>query len=325
MSTPRRHHLLPQFYLSSFATRRRQVRVVPRPSSQNPIAPYTTSIRNAMVERDYYTYTDAKGDEHLGIEEAYAMIESAAAKCLRILLQDGLTLSPDERSLWAVFMSAQVTRGRQFRAMFEQFAEQVAKAGIATAAANAPDEYWQRINEHAVAAGGEPLPPVTPEMRERLIEGSGFKIRPSKQETIAMSFAAFEELASIFTMMTWKLVRFERSSLFTSDHPVLYWREPDSMPPFMGIGPATASEVRIALSPSACLILVHPFEVIDADDAEHQGDDEIVKYLNRDVLRWPASRQWLLSPDVRVHPLPATLRAWDGEWRRPWTKTGRYR
>lgn len=192
------------------------------------------------------------------------------------------------------------------------------------AAAQAPDEYFERISAVLVERGEEPLPPMTAERRQRLMEGRGFTFVPTKEHTIEMSMVALEEMTAIFFQMSWKLLRFAEPCLFTSDHPVRYWREPSPLDRMGGIGPMTAREVRIPLSPSAALVLTHPFEIDEVDDGEHQSDVAVARCLNRDLIQWPASKQWLTSPDVPAHPLPLRRSEWAAEWARPWVRSGRY-
>ena len=324
MSDPRRHHLLPRFYLRSFADRDERITVIPRQAEQGPTKPHTTGIVNVLVERDFYTITDEHGGPDFALEHAFSVLESRAAEALRVLLEEGLVLSDRLRSAWSEFMAFQVTRGRQFRKSFADFVDRSNKGILRTLAAQAPDEYFERISAELVAQGKEPLGEITPEVRKKWADGERFTVVPSQEHTIEMSMVAIDELTIIFFQMAWKLVRFAAPCLFTSDHPVLYWREPDRLSPFMGIGPATANEIRIPLSPSAVLVLTHPYEIDEDGDAEHQGDQAIARCLNRNVLAWPANKQWLICPDVERHPLPVTRTQWRTEWQRPWLPNERY-
>lgn len=252
-------------------------------------------------------------------------MEGRASAALGALLDRGLDLTEDERADWALFMAAQVARGRRSRETIADFSEELAKMALKVAAAQAPDEYFERVSAELVERGEEPLPEITAEARQALIDGESFRLTPSREHLVQTSFAGVEELTGIFNFMTWKLVRFPEPLLVTCDHPVLYWREPSPADGFYGIGPMTAREARIALSPSVALVLVHPFEVDDPEDAEHDGDRELARCLNRDVLRWPSAKQWLVNPEPASQPLPVTPEQWRAQWPRPWMRLGYYR
>jgi hypothetical protein len=325
MNEPRRHHLLPQFYMRPFADGRGRITVIPRGEESQLRGPLTLSIKNVLVERDYYAIEDEAGSRSFVVEKGYAAVENDATLARDVLLAEGLVLSHEQRSAWAEFMSLQVTRGRQFRTSWERSTNELNKKIIALTAANASDAFFDELNADAVARGEEPGPAITPELRRSMIDGTGFDVMPNKEHTIGMSFVAHEEMTTIFYGMTWKLLRFPEPWLFTCDQPVLYWREPNSLPAMFGIGPATAREVRIPLSPSVMLILTHPYEIDEPDDAEHVGDIFMARCLNRDMLLWPSATQWLVHPVEGWRPLPdLTLGSWDAEWRRPWLAAGSY-
>jgi Protein of unknown function (DUF4238) len=325
VSEPRRHHLLPQFYMRAFADERGQLRAVPRIGENGPQTAYTASPENILVERDFYAITDDEGERRQIVEEAFARLEGNASDSLRLLLDGGLVLDAEQRAAWSELMAVQVTRGRQFRDSFKEFSGRLGKQLLAVTAANAPDEYFERMNSELEESGEASLPSVPPELRQSLISGDGFDVVPTQEHLVEMSLAAVGELTNIFFRMSWKLLRFERDCLLTSDHPVSYWREPSYADPFFGIGPITAREVRIPLSPRAALVLVHPIQVDEAADAEHGLRHEVARCLNRDLLTWPASKQWLHRPGV-AHPLPGIPDAqWIDEWARPWCRNGAYR
>ncbi|MDX6532809.1 MAG: hypothetical protein QOF68_553 [Gaiellales bacterium] len=312
--------------MRSFGDEQERITVTPRVGEPGPTKPYTTGIKNVLVERDYYTLIDEHGVEHFVVEEAFSQLESAAAEALRVLVNDSTALSDDQRAAWSEFMAFQVSRGRQFREMWARATDDIGKAMLQITAANAPDAYFERISAEAVACGEEPLPPITPELRTWMSTPENYTVRPSQEHTIEMSMVAVEELTAIFFQMSWKLIRFAKPCLISCDHPVSYWREPSERQPMMGIGPLTAREVRIPLSPSLALVLTHPPGIDEVEDATYEARDvTVARCLNRDLLAWPASKQWLTRPDVARHPLPVCAREWAAEWPRPWLRAGRYR
>jgi len=302
--------------MRSFADTKERITVIPRLGGPGPQKPYTTSITNVLVEGNYYTLTDGDGAESFVVEEAYSQLESLASEALRVMLEDGLVLDNDQRTAWSEFMAAQVTRGRQFRAMVDRFTQEIADKLTRVVPSPPPD---LAVADQVAQAGGPRLR-VTPEVRRSLIDDNA-----TQERRIALSFIAHDQLTSGFARMSWKLIRFPQPWLFSSDHPVAYWREPDPERDRLGlgIGPAIAHETRIALSPTAMLILTHPHQVDEPGDTEHIGTYETARRLNWDHIEWPASQQWLLCPDVKQHPLPVV--PWPDEWKRPWLRTGRYR
>ena len=314
MTEPRRHHLLPRFYLRLFADERERMTVVPRAGANGPQTTYTATVENVLVERDYYAIRDEEGERSQVVEEALGRLEGAAATAVRALLDEGLVLSDELRAAWSEFMAVEVTRGRQFRESLGNFTSEVARSMLEVTAANAPDEYFAQMSAEMVARGDEPLPDSPEEIRRALTNREAYEIVPSQEYLIELSLASVRELTNIFFQMSWKLLRFGEDCLFTCDHPVIYWRRPQDPLPFSGIGPITSDEVRVPLSPRTALILVHPMQVEEVEDAEYGAGETVARTLNRDVLFWPSSRQWLMRPGVR-HTLPgAVWREWGREW-----------
>src|SRR5205814_1948178 len=115
----------------------------------------------------------------------------------------------------------QVTRGRHFREDFSEFSGRFGKQLLALTAANASDEYFERMSKELEERGEEPLPEITPELRESLIAGET-NVVPTQEHLIDTSLVAVGEMTNIFIQMSWKLLRFDRPCLLTSDHPVSY-------------------------------------------------------------------------------------------------------
>jgi hypothetical protein len=307
--SPRVHHLLPQFYMRSFANARGQVRVVARDTGREFIAKTT----KAFAERDYYTVASERAeDDHALIEGLHSRIEGIAAPIFEQLREDAFPLSAQDRSEFASFMAAQVTRGRNFREAVHNTGDRIAR-GMLRSAADAPSGYWEkkRAEWEASRKGPEPPPPLTGYERTMLREGH-FDIVLSREFVVGMSFAHLDEMTVLLDAMDWRLVRFRQPCLFTSEHPVTYWRGPSSTRIITRVGPAIADEVRFALSPSRALLLTRSEAnqtACDADENEHiySGNEATARLLNWGTLTFPASKRLLLRPDVGIHPLPAVF------------------
>jgi Protein of unknown function (DUF4238) len=309
---PRRHHLVPQFYLRSFADEKGRVRGVERATGNE----FTTGTTNVLVERDYYTVSSVDAeDDHGLIEGLYAQVEGLVAPIFEQLRSGEFPLGGEERSEFASFMASQITRGRHHRESMQNLTD-VRGRQMLRMAASQPPSYWaeRRAEWEADPVGPEPPEPLTDEQRRMLIEGTAFDVKPSREHVIEMSFVAFDEMTFMFMVMTWQLVVFDEPCLFTSEHPVTYWRGPSSANAyaFYGIGPATSDEVRMPISPTRALVLTPPElgrKPFDRSEHHHTypGDRAAAKRLNWGTLTFPPSERLLLCPDVEQHPLPATL------------------
>lgn len=315
MASPRRHHLLPQFYLRSFTDERGQVRIIDRATGHE----FTTGTTNVFVERDYYTVSsvDAEDDPQL-IEGLYAQIEGVAAPVFERLRAGDFPLGAPERSEFASFMALQVSRGRMFRRWMEELTNQTGRMMLRMAA-EAPPDYWEAKHAEweANPERPEPPPPLTDQQREMLREGTSFEIKPSREHVIEMSFAALEEMTFVLMAMTWRLLVFDEHCLFSSEHPLSYWREPSPMDRTHGIGPATADEVRLPISPTRALVLTppepgrKPFDR-SRNERAYRGDLAAARRLNWGTLIFPPSERLLLAPHVATHPLPVTVNQTEG-------------
>lgn len=311
MSLPRRHHLLPQFYLRSFADNKGRVRVVERASGNE----FTSGTANVFVERDYYTVSSVDTeDDHRLIEGLYAKVEGIIAPIFEQLRDGDFPLDGPRRSEFASFMALQVSRGRMFRDFMARAADHLGRTMLRMAA-DAPEGYWEakRAEWEASPNGPEPPHALSDKDRRMLREGRAFDITPSREHIIEMSFAPVEEMTLVLMAMTWRLVVFPEPWLFSSEQPLSYWRKPSPMDRMYGIGPATADEVRLPISPRSALVLTPPEpgrKLFDRSEHEHAYDGTLAaaRRLNWGTLAFPPSRHLLLSPVVKHHPLPATLR-----------------
>jgi hypothetical protein len=292
--------------MRSFANAKEQVRVIERSTGNE----FTTSTVNVLVERDYYTISSAYADEDHGlIEDLYAKVESAAAPIFEQLRDGDFPLGGQDRAEFASFIALQVSRGRMFRQSMDDLTDQMGRTMLRIAA-DAPREYWEakRAQWEANREGPEPPPPLTDSDRQKLREAA-FDIKPSREHVVDMSFAHLPEMTLALMAMTWRLVIFPDPCLFSSEHPISYWREPSSMDAMCGIGLATADEVRLPISLTRALVLTPPEsgrKLFDVSEQErtYVGDEVAARRLNWGTLSFPPSERLLLSPDMAQHPLP---------------------
>jgi hypothetical protein len=295
--------------MRSFANAKGQVRMVERATSNE----FTTSTVNVFVERDYYTISSVNAEDDYGlIEGLYSQVEGVAAPIFEQLRDGDFPLDGQDRSEVASFMALQVSRGRMFRRFMDKVTDQMGRTMLRMAA-DAPRDYWEaeRAEWESSGEGPEPPPPMTERDRQMLREGTAFKVQPSREHVAEMSFAHLEEMTFVLMAMTWRLVVFPEPWLFSSEHPLTYLRKPSLMDRMYGIGPMTADEVRLPISPMRALVLTPPEPGRKLfDKSEHErayvGDEPAARRLNWGTLTFPPSDRLLLSPDVAQHALPAT-------------------
>jgi hypothetical protein len=105
---------------------------------------------------------------------------------------------------------------------------------------------------------------------------------------------------------------FDEPCLFSSEHPLSYWRQPSPMDRSYGIGPATADEVRLPISPTRALVLTPPEPSLKPFDHSryeraNRGNVAAARRLNWGTLTFGPSERLLLGPHVATHPLPVTV------------------
>jgi hypothetical protein len=293
--------------MRSFANAKEQVRVIERSTGDE----FTAKTANVFVERDYYTTCSVDTeDDHGLIEGLYSKVESIAAPIFEQLRDGDFPLGGQDRAEFASFMALQLSRGRMFRRSMNDLANQLGQMMLRIAA-DAPPGYWEakRAEWEANREGPEPPPPLSDRDRQKLREGTAFDIKPSREHVVEMSFAHHEKMTFLVMAMTWRLIVFPEPCLFSSEHPISYWREPSPADRMLGIGPATADEVRLPISPTRALVLTPPEpgrKPFDISEHEHEyaGDQMAAERFNWGTLSFPPSERLLLSPEIAQHPLP---------------------
>src|SRR4051794_36128639 len=106
-SEPRRHHLVPRWYLKRFATAKDRIGVLDSGAQKR----YVATVRTAGAEVGFYDVT-ADGLPRDAVEQLLGRVEAPASGATKKLTTSGPTsLSPTERSDVALFVATQLLRG----------------------------------------------------------------------------------------------------------------------------------------------------------------------------------------------------------------------
>jgi len=112
MTTSKRHHFVPAFYLAGFT------------GGEDRNSPFwcagkdgrklfQTNPNNACVENDYYTLTESS--DSMTVENEYANLEASIANSLRYIKENNWTPRPDDEAFLHIFAATLYLRVPEFR------------------------------------------------------------------------------------------------------------------------------------------------------------------------------------------------------------------
>jgi len=242
---PRRHHVVPRFYLEGFA-KNRLLRVVDLPGDNR----FTQRVTSATVENDYYT-VESHPEGGDVFEWALGRIEAEASQVFRQVTRENVwPLHPVYRETLATFITLQLLRGPSQREQLKQTALAVAQLIID---ASGPDGL-QRL----AAAHGEDLSATEAKKTwEQLSADGALDITISAATHIGHLGYLLPRLVKYIQGRPWALIEFERRGLITSDAPVCPVPDPQ-MPPHMRMGLQTARGLTFPLDRRHALLMSSP-------------------------------------------------------------------
>jgi hypothetical protein len=295
--------LVAQLYQRGFARRTRnrwQAMVLNRATGEQQLR----NIRDIFKQRDWNTIVDPDGTKDFTVERVLAeRIDAPAAAALKAVRGEHLPLAPEHRHALALFMAAQLARGRTVRENLMEFVADTTRLMLRVAAANYTDEHWlQAIGEVPSAAA-----------RRRIANSENhFDIKPTNALLLQTLLSNIDDIAELLAKRTWTLVRFREPCLLTGEEPVVHINPSGET---IGYGVVTAERMYMPVSTTHGLVLSHPWTSWPEDLVS--GKDELAQQLNWAVIVHPNNRELLLHPDIERHPIPAAgLLATGGMW--PW-------
>lgn len=291
MSTPRKHHLVPQTYQRGFARQKGktfQVRILNKATGGGGIR----NVRDAFSQRDWNTIKTEDGLKEFGVERVLAEhIDAEATPALEATRRHDFPLSRTDREALAMFMAAQLSRGRAVREGLAESIVEVNRLLLHQVAAHYSDERLREIT------GQEP----SAELREMIANSEKhFEIKPTNAMLLQSMFSSVQEIAEKLDMRTWTLARFSAPCLFTGEHPFVHMNPSGDS---IGRGVQTAEQLYLPTSPTQAIVLSHPWT--SWPDARVEGTTGLATRLNWAMLTHPSNQEILLHPDVRGHPLPS--------------------
>jgi hypothetical protein len=267
----KRHHFLPESYLSAWSDNSGRV-AMRRRGSTNAVV---TSTRNVGVEGNLYSILiDGRTDDSLERELAEAEREWTADVQR---LKDGQL----------------PRRGSEHRSSLSQL--------LAIQYARTPDHIERNLFPLRFAEYCGDVPPDKEAMRRFLTECHlGFAPEDgevqgawdyttatqmmggiTKAEALEISLkVAINDVAPHLERMAWSIERSSKSAFLTSDRPLALWQKPSKVPAFRGIGIEGADEVRFAIGPRHLLVLRPKFPE-HITFVERERVDDVNQHLSK--------------------------------------------
>ena len=281
---------MPQLYQRGFARQRgKRYEICVRNLSTGEGG--VRNVRDTLKQRDWNTIVDAAGEKEFGIEELLAEhVDGAAAPAFHAIRERKFPLTPGARKSLAIWMSAQLSRGRVPRVNLSEFISESSRLMVKAAAVHYTDEKWLEV------LGRIP----DDDERQRLLDNEKhFDVRPTNAMLLHALLGSITEVAELIAKRTWTLVELDEPCLFTSDYPLVHITPfPDSM----GYGVITAERLYLPITPSLALVLSHPWT--SWPEARVSGTRLLAERLNWATLVHPNSSELLCHPDVEHHALP---------------------
>lgn len=262
-------HIVPRMYQRAFAVDD-MVAVHVDGRSKCVVMP----TRKAGTRSRYYRRTRPNGEPIDDIEASLAYVEDKASVPLAQLIA-GESMTVERKSAVAQLLGLQMLRGPAF---FEQ-REDLLRPLL------------QGLEAKDLRPGGLAMVGGDLELaRSKVID---LYLDPTQRFMTMLTTSV--KLATLLAYMRWQILRFEGPRLAYSDHPVVLWpMGVTESAPFerQGLGPLTALEIRVPISPSAAILMTW---VDRSDDTYVSLGTEVAAELNAFTVA-QADRQWMHCP-----------------------------
>jgi hypothetical protein len=288
----RRHHFVPAFALSKFATPRKRDGVIFQLDT-NTGQPRKTTPDQACFAEDLYTH-DADGTPDRVLEAFLSIVENYAAQALERFLADPLNLSDEDRQTLAYYLAFQYQRTPVVleHSAATQNAMMAVMLGLQFAD---PDSFRERHREHFDdGATDEEIEALRLKTIEMLKSGEIALDNP-ELGAFQMMMGTNGPVASVIASMTWVLVEAKEDEFITSDRG-LAMHDPKPKAPWSGnaLRSSPEAETTFPLSPKFCLGLLQEDPPLLTAEADAEG----VREVNLRTYGWASQFVYGRGQDV---------------------------
>jgi len=229
---------------------------------------FETGSEALAVEKDFYTAERPDGTKDAVAEKALAEVDAAGSAVHAALLRLEFPISPEEKASFSQWLGLQWVRGRSTRASGQELADKMQKMMIRMGLENAElgpmppagDAESSPRPDFLDESEGFPIPDFSDLSKDerdqmgRELDDVSFEL--PREAMLLQMFQMMFPAAMPFNESEWHLLKFADPLLFTSDEPIILQRDWRPENRFLGVGPATADQMYVPISPHLCLAVV---------------------------------------------------------------------
>jgi hypothetical protein len=269
-SVVKKGHIVPSTYQRNFAV---DNRVAVHPVSRSGC--FLQAPENAGTRSRFYRRRRPDGSEIDDVEASLSAVEDLAGPVLASVA-GGTAIDEDVKGVLAQFFAVQMVRGPLFFSTVQDGASKVISEGVRQDT-------------------------VTPELLRRF-DGNIPAIRQAALDEFWMKrfqdmLGRAQKASSILGCMRWRLLRFSQPVVAYSDQPVVVWPVGrlvvDERPTQPTLGPLSALEIRIPISPTQILLMT--WDDVSDDETPVAVPTRYAAETNALVIA-QADQQWMHRP-----------------------------
>lgn len=247
VNRPRRHHVVPRFYLNRWGGESERLAVRRRTGHS-----FVAGTHNVAVESGFYDIVEPSGTVSTAVEVWLGRVEHAAADVLAAIETTGeppRTGTQARRAL-AEFLALQFTRTpeQRERTLFPERVRTWLDGRDLTR--DLMHEYLRDVHLRFEPAADE-IEGAFSFVAVALNDPDGM----TDTDAVDLMVRSAQNVAPAIEGLHWSIEHDRRGRFISSDTPLTLWRPPSPRDSFEGIGVVTATEIRFPLDPWIQLVL----------------------------------------------------------------------
>lgn len=224
MSTPRRHHYCPKFYLGNFTETNEQEGKLWVSDKTNPMIRFSKPVNEAH-QRDFYYVELGNDEDPYFLEKEFSKIEGGAKTTIEYIIGHHALPAGEGFSYLMNLIGLQAVRTPGLRNTFGRFMENVARkvVSISTETRGRFELTKTRLNKSGYDVEG-----VTFEDLRSHLESEDFSLKIHQNHLLVLLLSSAGTITNLLHQRNWAVVVANTPGSFvTSDNPVgLMWIKP---------------------------------------------------------------------------------------------------